>query len=185
MDLGAYVNIEALSDLAKKNGIVIPRLRGYRLMEKETPLTDEELQSLISDNEANAACNFICGRYYINPTSYEYSRAMDRKLNYYLVKKDGEYVRIRWDRFHGKKRKNLKYVLKRQRRDILNQFAAWNRYAGQKNVLYIHSRMGGWNWNSYEGKNELMNQPWFLNRVDDWYDHTYCDFYALIKEGID
>ena len=185
MDLGAYVNIETLSDLAKKNGIIIPRLRGYRLMENEKPLSDEELQSHISDNEANAAYYFIRGRYYINPTGYEYSRSMDRKLNHYLVKKDGEYTGIRWDCFHGKRRKNLKYVLKRQRKAILNQFAVWNRYAGQKNVLYIHSRMGGWNWNSYEGKNELMNQPWFLDRVDDWYDHTYCDFYAKIREEME
>jgi len=185
MDLGAYVNIDSLSDLAKKNGVVIPRLRGYRLMENENPLTDEEIQNIISDNEVDAARYFIRGHCRINSTVYTYSHAITRQLDRYLIKKDGEYVRIRWDRFHGKKRKNLKYTLKRQRKDILHQFAVWNRYAGQKNVLYIHSRMGGLNWNNYEGKDELMNQPWFLDRVDDWFDHTYCDFYAKLKEETD
>jgi len=31
MDLGAYVQIEDLDKIAKENGIVVPRLRGYRL----------------------------------------------------------------------------------------------------------------------------------------------------------
>ena len=30
MDLGAYEKIELYKDLAKQNGIEIPRLRGYR-----------------------------------------------------------------------------------------------------------------------------------------------------------
>lgn len=32
MDLGAYAQIEELEELAKLNGIQVPRLRGYRLM---------------------------------------------------------------------------------------------------------------------------------------------------------
>lgn len=57
----------------------------------------------------------------------------------------------------------------------------WNKYAGQGDVLYIHSRMGGNNWKSFEGKVELTHQPWFLDRVDDAFDSTYCDFYVRIK----
>lgn len=30
-------------------------------------------------------------------------------------------------------------------------------------------------------KKELMSHPWFLDRVDDYYDSTYCDFYAKIN----
>ena len=26
-----------------------------------------------------------------------------------------------------------------------------------------------------------MSHPWFLDRVDDYYDSTYCDFYAKIN----
>lgn len=60
----------------------------------------------------------------------------------------------------------------------------WNKYAGQENVLYIHSRMGGNNWLDLSYVNErakIVQAPWFLGRVDDCYDNTYCDFYARIK----
>lgn len=58
----------------------------------------------------------------------------------------------------------------------------WNKYAGREDVLYIHSRMGGGNWKYWNAdkRTELMNQPWFLGRVDDCFDSTYCDFYAKI-----
>ena len=57
----------------------------------------------------------------------------------------------------------------------------WNKYAGNENVLYIHSRIGGPNWNSYNG-NELTKLPWFLDKVDDFFDDTYCDIYAHINK---
>jgi hypothetical protein len=44
--------------------------------------------------------------------------------------------------------------------------------------------MGGNNWEYYDGKKELMSQHWFLDRVDDWWDGTYCDFYAKIKKEV-
>ena len=44
MDLVAYKNIEDLGAIAQKNGIDVPRLRGYRLMAKQEPITDEEIQ---------------------------------------------------------------------------------------------------------------------------------------------
>ena len=56
----------------------------------------------------------------------------------------------------------------------------WNKYVGRENVLYIHSRIGGTNWDYYNG-NELTKQPWFLEKVDNYFDSTYCDIYALIK----
>ena len=36
MDLGAYAQIEDLENIAKDNGIEVPRLRGYRLMKEES-----------------------------------------------------------------------------------------------------------------------------------------------------
>ena len=35
MDLGAYAQIKDIEKIAKENGIVVPRLRGYRLMKNE------------------------------------------------------------------------------------------------------------------------------------------------------
>ena len=46
MDLGAYMNIEELGEIAKDNGIEIPRIRGYRLMENEKPLSKEEIKEI-------------------------------------------------------------------------------------------------------------------------------------------
>ena len=39
MDLGAYTQIEELENIAKDNGIEVPRLRGYRLMKEESKIT--------------------------------------------------------------------------------------------------------------------------------------------------
>jgi hypothetical protein len=40
--------------------------------------------------------------------------------------------------------------------------------------------MGGNNWKNYSDKDKIVFQPWFLDRVDDWWDGTYCDFYAKL-----
>ncbi len=47
MDLGAFVQIEDLDEVARINGIEIPRLRGYRLMSQCTPYTEEEIAGQI------------------------------------------------------------------------------------------------------------------------------------------
>lgn len=114
MDLYAYSQIEKLDDLAKKNGIVVPRLRGYRLMSEEEAMSEEALESLIEEHGENS-------------------------------------------------------------RDT---FETFNKYSGRFDVLYIHARIGGGNWLSC--RNQVKNQPWFLEKVDDFYDNTYCDIYAKI-----
>lgn len=57
----------------------------------------------------------------------------------------------------------------------------WNKYACKEGVLYIHARIGGNNWENYGVKSNIINQPWYLDRVDDWFDNTYFDIYAKIK----
>lgn len=190
MDLGAYANIEKLGVIAAKNGIEIPRCRGYRLMKDEEPISAEKLDEMMRI-AAVAACEYLCD-YDPHWTLYfmEYARC-ERRKNRFLYRNPnpeesdlGVYVGIRWDRIHGKKRKILKFKIKKKKKMIQRQFAAWNKYAGREDVLYIHSRMGGYNWLSFDGKDELMNQPWFLDRVDDWWDCTYCDFYARIDDEL-
>lgn len=186
MDLGAYANIEDLEALAKANGIDIPRLRGYRLMKDEEPLSKEELDEMM-DYAAVRACKDLCqAAPFWNPNSHSHisSSWADYLCNYYLVKNDeGKYCGVRWDRIHGWKRRILKFEIKKERRAIKAQYDLWNKYAGQENVLYIHSRIGGnnWKWWPIECRNKLMSQPWFLDRVDDFWDSTYCDFYARIS----
>ena len=44
MDLYAYANIDRLEEIAKKNNIVVPRLRGLRLMSEEELVPENEIK---------------------------------------------------------------------------------------------------------------------------------------------
>lgn len=187
MDLTTYMQIDDLEKIAKDNNIKVPRLRGYRLMKDEEPVTKEQINKLMQYCEIDV-CARLCRAnpfWNINSGCSEYSSWTDSILKYYLVThidENGheEYIDIRWDRIHGWKRKVLKFEIKKQKRRIQKQFDMWNKYVGKENILYIHSRIGGRNWNYYGG-NELAKSPWFLDKVDDHYDNTYCDIYASIK----
>ena len=180
MDLEAYLQIDDLEQIAINNGIDIPRVRGCILMKDKSPVSKEEI------NEIKNIQSVMVADMLLQPNTisvlYEY-----RIKNRYLIKgkpnDDYEYVGIRWDRIHGKKRKMLKHWIKRECKQIDLDYDAWNRYAGKDNVLCIRSRMGGLNWiyYPYNKKKELMNQPWFLERVDSCWDNSYCNFYANIK----
>lgn len=183
MDLGAYAQIGDYEKLAEANGIDIPRLRGYRLMSEEAPISQSNIKEVQAKMTIQTAESLCAARPFWSPhPEYRtYCWETDVIKDYYLVKgRDGNYIDIRWDRIHGWKRKVLKFEIKKAKRKVQQQFDIWNKYAGQKDVLYIHSRMGGNNWKYYDGKVELQNQPWFLDRVDDWFDSTYCDFYARV-----
>lgn len=177
MDLGAYANIENLSELAVNNKIYCPRLRGYRLMAKEehVELTEEDRRGLAFDVldelchsipfwRENTGCSSYCSK----------TRA---KLKYYGDKDTKE---IYWHKIHGWKRKVLKtgihnYILQHEK-----QWAMFNKYVGRDDVLYIHARIGGGNWPYYY--QDVVNQPWFIEKIDDAYDSTYCDIYARITK---
>lgn len=187
MDLYAYSQIDDLDKIAKDNGIEVPRLRGYRLMKDEEPVSNEEIKKMIKDCEIEVVKDLCESEPFwsINSCSHILSRYTDFLKEFFLIKthdKDNynEYIGIRWDRIHGWKRKVLKFAIKKQKRRIRKQYDMWNKYAGREDVLYIHSRIGGNNWNYYGG-NELTKQPWFLGKVDDNFDSTYCDIYAKIK----
>lgn len=186
MDLAAYVQINDLGKVAKDNNIEVPRLRGYRLMKNEELASAEDIRGLMKDCEVRV-CEDLCRAepyWNGNADGHWYSMITDCICNHYLVETLNEngyshYTDIRWDRIHGWKRKVLKFEIKKQKRKIQKQFDMWNKYASKENVLYIHARIGGDNWDRYG--NELVKQPWFLDKVDDWFDGTYCDIYALIN----
>lgn len=186
MDLGAYMNIDALREIAERNNIDIPRLRGYRLMKDEEVFSAEDIQDMTRSSEIRV-CERLCrAEPFWNPKAYchEYSYWTDRLCGYYLIEgTDRDYERfsdIRWDRIHGWKRRILKFEVKKDKRSIQKQHEMWNKYVGKDGVLYIHARIGGPNWEAYGGP-ELEKQPWFLEKVDDCFDSTYCDIYAQIR----
>ena len=177
MDIGAYAQIDDLSKVAEENGIDIPRLRGYRLMSEEEPLTEEEIKEEEMGSLRDVYNRTIEGvpMFSMHPRYYMYSRKIkDIKRKY--IDENGD---LRWNLIHGKKRKNVKYVIKKMKDKVRKQYEIWNKYAGRPDILYIHARIGGGNWSSYRA--EVENQPWFLEKVDDFFDSTYCDIYAKIK----
>lgn len=168
--------------LLEKNGIVVPRLRGYTLMAEEEPASRDEILA-----EVYAACTYriedmCCSypRFSINPAWSEYSLATKRSKDKYLIKdSDGHTVGVRWNLLHGKRRKNVKYVMKKTRRQIEHFYEVQNKYAGSADVLKVHARIGGGNWPHYY--QEVVNKPWFLEKVDSIYDSTYCDIFCRIE----
>lgn len=196
MFLCEWDNYRMLDPLAKQNGIVVPRPRGYLLMAEEEPVSEETIRELIA-GEAVGIAEDLCRRGWLKSSqSAEYGSRIDRVLKRYLtiqttddqLCEEGirqEYYGIRWGRIHGKKRKMLKWAIRKLEKRIRAEYATWNKYAGREDVLYIYSNFGGDKWRRYAGKDSIMSRPWFLDRVDKYSNPDYCDFYAKIrtKEG--
>lgn len=194
MDLGAYAQIDDLEAIMKANGIEIPRLRGLRLMENEEPVSDEELRKLAVE-EGLYRCMGLCrSGFDFNSYCSTYSDYTDWLCERFIeideqYNEDGTYsfkkpVAIKWDKVHGKKRKAFKYVIKKAKKEVFEQFKVWNKYAGMKNVLYIHCRLGAGNWSSYNVHEIIESKPWFLDDVEDYFDSTYLDVYAKIDPEV-
>lgn len=178
MDLWAYSNIENLEELAKKNNIDCPRLCGYRLMKNEEPINFKEWLAEERNNLEVECAEFLCvSDPFWCPTSNGswLCEETDRKVAYYIDKENGT---VRWDRIHGWKRRVLKTYIHNEIVRYKKQYEVWNKYVGRDDVLYIHARIGGGNWSDYW--EQVVYQPWFLEKVDDGYDSTYCDIYAKI-----
>lgn len=180
------MQIDALDEIAKKNGIEVPRLRGYRLMKVEKPVTKEEIEQIKKSATVEKVKELIeqppfwCG----SPTWYDCRKKLTAKRAYYLTSEIDEegkqcFTGIRWDRIHGKKRKVLKFAIKKAKNRIQKQFDVWNKYAELDGILYIHARIGCEYWLYYG--DEVSEKPWFLEKVDDWWDCTYCDIYAKVE----
>lgn len=191
MDLGAYAQIDDLEQIMKDNGIDIPRLRGLRLMKDEEPVSKEELLD-IAKSDGLYGCVCLCQSlppFNWNSNWSEMSDRTDEICEYYLelgTYDDGEInhldpISVRWDRVHGKKRKAFKYVIKKAKKRVKEQFDMWNKYAGRDDVLYIHARIGSGNWGYYDCDKIVKGQPWYLEHCEDHFDCTYVDIYAKIK----
>lgn len=190
MDLHAYAQIDDLHKLLDVNKINIPRLRGLRLMEEEAPYSDEDIQRCIDSRFADVYENAIASSIKFRPNSgcYCYGPKTNRLMKKYLIYEDiveeglkhQKIVGIRWDLIHGKHRKEIKFALKKAKKRVIQNIQVFNKYAGKENILYIHARIGGDNWLYYEGY-KLEKEPWFLEKVDDYFDSTYCDIYAKLN----
>lgn len=183
MDLGAYVQIEDLEQVMKDNNIDVPRLRGLRLMKQEEPISKAAMEDhweWIGVSECETLCQ---SEFKVEALWSELSERTDRIIDKYMIRNEDRHViGIKWDKIHGKKRKAFKYVIRKARDRVMLQDRMFNKYCGRDDVLYIHARLGGGNWDYY-GCNEIIkNQPWYLDHCEDAFDCTYVDIYAKIKE---
>ena len=167
VDLQAYLNIENLSDVAKANGIEVPRLRGYRLMSTQKPISEEYIKQEI-DREIECEWRDL-------------ERCVTNLLEDILNK---DYVRYECDKSWMGMHEDMICGYEAGFKKTCEVF---NKYAGREDVLMIHSRMGGTrvtHWDNAQHKTvvdyDLEAQPWFLDHVRDAFDSTYCDIYAKI-----
>lgn len=187
MDLMAYANIENLEEIAKNNNIDIPRLRGYQLCSDMTPWTKDEIKETLDSIAVNTCEDLCTSKPFWNPNSYcsTFNWWTHYLCDYYLIKGKNKYgymnyIDIRWDRIHGWKRKVLKTAIHNKQKKFKNFVKVWDSYCGRTDVLRVHSRIGGNNWMYFKG-NELKKEPWFIEKIDDWFDRTYCDIYCKIE----
>ena len=181
MDLYAYAQIDELEEIMKANDIEVPRLRGLRLMSKETP----EYNYIPDNLEFNILEDWVAsdfGRDKVFQVYSSWARELTERLSYTSKIDDyGDEVRkINWRLLKRKDKKYLKLEIKHRIKEYRKQFETFNKYCGRDDVLYIHARIGGGNWSYCDGP-ELTKQPWFIEKVDDAFDSTYCDIYAKIK----
>lgn len=167
MDMKAYLLIDDLGSIAKENGINIPRLRGYRLMKYEEPISQEKIEAIKHESEIDIVLD--------SSTQNKFLKIKKE------ITEEGEinHVSIQWKNIHGKRRKNLKFKIKKQKQKIQHFYDVRNKYAGREDVLYVYARLGGKNWYYNNGK-ELENQPWFIEKVDDYSEDTYTIIYCKI-----
>lgn len=183
MNLKAYSQIEDLMPVLQSTGIEIPRLRGLGLMKNEEPVNQTDLNEILNSMEILAVQNlcesFPAWDFY--SCCSEFCPATDRRIKKYMIlDEDGDPISIRWDRIHGKKRKTAKYAIKQYKKAVIDNIKVFNKYAGRDDVLFVHARIGGDNWNYFNGPSIVASHLAFLEKVDDYFDSTYCDIYLKI-----
>lgn len=173
MNLSAYANIENLESVMKENGISVPRLRGLLLM------SEEETVELPTRAEIEP---FVCRELCLAEPTWKYN-ADSIEISDRTIRLEKRYItneKVNWHLIHGKRRRQLKFAVRKELRNYRRQVSVWNKYVGRNDVLYIHARIGGNNWKWFGG-DEISKQPWFLEKFDDPCDSTYCDIYAKIN----
>lgn len=190
MDIGAYARIDDLSAILASTGINISRLRGLRLMATEEKIPEDEIKEMTDSAEVDAVEDLVraCPPWSVSSSCHSYCDRTDRNLKRFLVyaKNERGYQRptaVRWSELHGKKRKKVKLLAKTQAKRIRKSMETFNKYAGRKDILYVHARIGGNNWVYFDGP-QVAEHPAFIERVDDWFDSTYCDIYIKVDESL-
>lgn len=154
----------------------IPRARAIEIMSDKKPLLSDTVSELKKQAELDVYRSSCTSDPLFTPYSnvHEYSSKTDAVRKKFLDK-NGE---LKWNLVHGKRRKRIKFSIKKANKKIDKFRELWNKYSGKKDVACVRARIGGDDW--YE--QDIENEPWFLEKVDDWFDDTYCYIFCKIDE---
>jgi len=181
MDLEAYVNIPKFEKFVEEQGIKINRVRGYRLMKDEKPITKDEMYEIVEHNLPYILESILTRRYDPKLGFCYYAGYMsNNQEKKYFIQVDEYEKKINWKNIHGKLRKKLKYEQKCLAKAVFTQWNMWNKFCGE-NILYIHAKQGIYNW-SDTWRKDYENEEWYLDSCDDAFDNCYADIYAKIKD---
>ena len=181
MTLEDYKKIDADAWVMAQNGIVIPRLRDFGLMVDKKIVTEEEIneEKKCAEYYAVESLCFAVPFWTLSNT-FCYCEKSTKRLSKYLIKDESDNcIGINYDNMTRKMRKILKMDIRRRHEAIDRTYNTFNKYVGRDDVLYIYARIGGNNWEYYDGY-RFVNRPWFLEKVDWAFDRTYCDIYAKV-----
>ena len=159
-------------------------------MATEEKISEEEIKEMTVSADVDAVEDLVrsCPPWSVGSDCHSYCWRTDENLKRFLVytKNESGYDRptaVRWEKIHGKRRKKIKLLTKTQAKRIRKSMDTFNKYAGRKDVLYVHVRIGGNNWVFFGGQ-KVAEYPAFIERIDDWFDSTYCDIYLKVDESI-
>ena len=185
MDLYAYSQIEKLKEKLDSIGINIPRLRGLRDMKEETRVSEEEIEKAIKESEISVIQELIAAvpSWSAHPRFRVWTLGEDEKKykRYLLSDGEGNCVGIKWENIKGRRKKIAKILIKHEAKKVREYFETFNKYVGRDDVLYVHARIGGYNWIPYGGL-EIKEHPVFIEKIDDIWDSTYCNIYLRINK---
>lgn len=184
MDLYAYSQIDNLEQYLKDNNIEVPRLRGLRLMKEEEAIPASTVSDIITEAKKDYLVNWLQQHDDFGWASWK----ADKKHPAFIYGKDEngrkEIVDYDFSKVHGKDRKHIKFGWKQVEKRYTLNLNTFNEYVG-KNVLYVHSRLGGGNRPYYSlAWENIRNHPLYLDDCDDPFDTTYCDIYFKLEGEI-
>ena len=77
-------------------------------------------------------------------------------------------------------KRQARALARRSSRIAYRQLTAYNKHVKEKGVWMVHARVSDNSWIANGGR-DIEKQPWFIERVKDGMDATYCDIYVRVN----
>lgn len=77
-------------------------------------------------------------------------------------------------------KRQARALARRSSRTAYKQLITFNKYVKQEDVWMVHARVSDASWIATGGR-DIEKQPWFIERVKDGMDATYCDIYVRVN----